>query len=112
MATLFTVGVWATELTIRTFEAVTPWTAFAATLGGFSLFSMIRWQAVAGDEPQEEWQPGLMLRILGGGLAFQAGTIGYFVANDVVAASVGCGGFLLVIAVAMRAVGPLTFESA
>ena len=51
----------------------------------------------------------MMLRVLGGGLGFQAGVIGYFVANDVVAASVGCAGFLFVIAVAMATAGGLSF---
>ena len=97
----FTAGVWATELTINAFDGATPWSLFAGLLGGLSLFSLSRWRAIARTESQEEWQPALMLRVLGGGMAFQAGVIGYFVANDVIAASIGCAGFLFVLAYAV-----------
>ena len=109
LAGAFTAAVWVTELTISSFDGLTPWSAFALLLGGLSLFSMSRWRIAARDEQQDQWQPALMLRILGGGLGFQAGVIGYFVANDVVAASVGCAGFLFVIAYAMAAAGPLPY---
>lgn len=105
----FTVAVWATELTIAAYEGVTAWAAFAAFLAAISFLSLLRWRAEAAGEPQEEWQPALMLRVLAGGLAFQVGVIGYFVANDVVAASVGCGGFLLVLGFAMAAGRPLSY---
>ena len=108
----FTAGVWVTEISIRSFDGVTAWGGFAALLGGLSLVSVTRWRAAAIDEPQVEWQPALMFRVLGGGLAFQAGAIGYFVANDVFAASIGCGGFLFVIGYALKSVGALGYDTA
>ena len=108
---VFTVAVWVTEFTISAFDGVTPWAGFAALLGGLSLFSLTKWRAAARDETQAEWQPALMLRVLGGGLGFQAGVIGYFVANDVIAASVGCAVFLLSLAYGINGVGDLAFAS-
>ena len=111
MALVFTAGVWATEITISTFDGVTPWTAFASTLGGLSVFSLGQWRKAAATETQEEWQPALMLRVLGGGLGFQAGVIGYFVANDVVGAFVGCGAFLIGLAYGVAALGSMSFDT-
>ena len=110
LSAVFTGAVWATELTIEAFDGATPWTAFALLLGGFALFSVNRWAGAATEEAQEEWQPALMLRILGGGLGFQAGVIGYFVANDVIAASLGCALFLFTIAYGISASRHLTFD--
>lgn len=111
MALVFTGGVWATEITISSFDGVTAWTAFAAVLGVVSFVSLMRWRGAAVDQPQTEWQPALMLRVLGAGLAFQAGVIGYFAANDVVATSVGAAGFLFLVALAISASGSLEFEA-
>ena len=108
-ALVFTIGLWITEITISSFDGVTPWLVFAVLLGALSLMSLTRWRAGAVDEDQTEWQPALMMRVLAGGLAFQAGVLGYFVSNDVVAASVGCGGFLFSLAYAINAVGSLGF---
>lgn len=107
-ALVFTIGLWITEITISSFDGVTPWLVFAVLLGGLSMMSLTRWRAGAVDEDQIEWQPALMMRVLGAGLAFQAGVLGYFVSNDVVAASVGCGGFLFSLAYAINAVGSLS----
>ncbi len=107
----FTAGVWATELSIKAFDGATPWSLSAGLLGGLYLFSLSRWRAIARTESEDEWQSALMLRVLGGGMAFQAGVIGYFVANDVIAASIGCTGFLFVLAHAMHAVGSLTYAA-
>ncbi len=108
----FTVAVWATELTITAYDGITGWAAFAALLATLSFLSLLRWRAAAADESQEDWQPALMLRVLGGGLGFQVGVIGYFVSNDVVAASVGCAGFLFVLGYAMATSGSLSYAVA
>lgn len=109
LAAAFTGAVWVTEVTITSYEGMTAWAVFAAFLGLVSLLSLVRWRGEAVGEPQEEWQPALMLRVLGGGLAFQAGVIGYFVANDVVAASIGCAAFFFVLGYGMAALQSLDF---
>ena len=109
---LFTGGVWVTEFTIKSYEGVTAWAAFAALLGLVALLSMLRWKSDALTEDQAEWQPALFFRVLGGGLAFQAGVIGYFVASDVVGTSIGCAAFLFLIGYAMSAAGALNYSTA
>ncbi len=87
----------------------TVWVLVAGILGGAALGSLLRWRSAARDADQIDWQPALLLRVLAGGLSFQAGLIGYFVSGDLPAAVLGCVLFLAVIVVAALLLPTLTF---
>jgi hypothetical protein len=98
----------AAEQVVPTATGPSWWTGIAALLGIVAAGSLLRWSDAA-DLPQSEWQPALLQRVLAGGLSFQAGLLGYFVAGDLSAALAGCGLFLAALVITARLLAGLTY---
>lgn len=101
----------AAEQIAPTGRGPTVWVLVAGCLGGISLGSIVRWRGPARAAEQHDWQPALLLRVLAGGLAFQAGLIGYFITGDLPAAVLGCLLFLAVLAVGVGMLPSLMFDA-
>ena len=112
LAVGFMAVVFAAERLVPTARPATWWVGIAGLLGMLSALSLVRWWSEAQELTQDDWQPALLLRVLGGALGFQAGLLGYFLAGDLTAAVVGCVLFLVGLAVASQLASRLQYEPA
>lgn len=109
VATAFAMAIAAVQLSLGGDAPVSGWTFLTGVLGGWALIAALRWQG--GDHgEQSEWQPRLFLQTLNGGFAYQAGVIGYFIANDLTGVIVGWVAFAGVLAIVMRTLPGLEVE--
>lgn len=112
LAFLFTLAIIAAEFVLPVNEGITFWIAAALVLGVAGVWGVVRWSQESPDEQQAEWQPALFMRVLTGGLSYQAGVLGYFIGGDLAAALVGFVLFLTVLVLGWIGVGALPFDRA